>query len=166
MGIVKTVTIQPERYKGDSDLEGSEWTDRGRHTIPIGPVQLVIWQSRSIISLPKILRRLRHNVGKELDLHAANFLQAAGDSQNVRSKTTKASASREQKGLTPLSRFLSGLSHLRLHSLFSRGAPSLPRRGARMCKAPPLLPLPPPRRLVGPGPVSLSGLSSPLSLGG
>ena len=34
MGTVKTVTIQTERQKGDSDLKGSEWTDRGRQTIP------------------------------------------------------------------------------------------------------------------------------------
>uniref|UniRef100_A0A8C9K0V9 Uncharacterized protein n=1 Tax=Panthera tigris altaica TaxID=74533 RepID=A0A8C9K0V9_PANTA len=38
----------------------------------------------SIIFLPKIFGRFRHNVGKELDLHAANFLQAAGDGQNGR----------------------------------------------------------------------------------
>ena len=99
------------------------------------PVQLLlglIWQSWSIIFLPKIFGRFRHNVGKELDLHAANFLQAAGDGQNGRSKTTEDSASREQEGPTPLSRLPLGLSHLRLHSLSSRGAHSLPHRGAQM----------------------------------
>lgn len=35
------------------------------------------WSSSS----PKVLRCLRHNVCKELDLHSANFLQPAGDGQ-------------------------------------------------------------------------------------
>lgn len=97
---VKTGTIQTERYPGESDQKGSEWTDRDRQTILQNGAQLLvrlIWQS---ISLPKVLGRFRHNVCKELDLHAANFLQPAGDGQKAQSKTTKASPSGDLKGLT------------------------------------------------------------------
>lgn len=34
MGIVKTGTIQTERYPEESDLKGSAWADRGRKTVP------------------------------------------------------------------------------------------------------------------------------------
>lgn len=103
MAIVKTGTIQTERYPEESDLKGSEWADRGRKTVPQTGAQLqlrLIRQSWSI-SLPKVLSRLRHNVCKELDLHAANFLQRAGDGQKAQSKTVKASPNRDREGLTP-----------------------------------------------------------------
>lgn len=99
-GTVKMGTIQTERYTGESDHKGSEGTDGDRQTILQNGAQFLvrlIWQS---ISLPKVLGRFRHNVCKELDLHAANFLQPAGDSQKAPSKTTKASSSGDLEGLT------------------------------------------------------------------
>uniref|UniRef100_A0A4W2DER1 Uncharacterized protein n=1 Tax=Bos indicus x Bos taurus TaxID=30522 RepID=A0A4W2DER1_BOBOX len=65
--------------------------------VSTGPASRLVYPAKNIF-LPKILRRLRHNVCKELNLHTTNFLQPARDVQKAQSKPVKASPNREPSG--------------------------------------------------------------------